>query len=284
MESKLKFCPKCGQQLVDEVTFCTNCGENLSIYAQASQAQPQQQAQVPQNVDPAAPAPVYPSPPNTQTLDKKLVAKALIIGSCVLIALLFFTKWYTNDADVRGYPKSYREYAEGSFSPFDRAMQVIQGKFVISYDREEFVDTGFLIYDITVSTFFVISLILLFMVIYRASKNEDCRYIYRVALNITISTCAVALIGAFFLNGERKSGYWFFESEITMATTFYFTALIAIASRIFVCNYLASNNPGLTAADNAARDRCTRCEKAYDSALTSCPHCGCRERSQEFFG
>ncbi len=64
------FCPKCGTQLSDDATFCSNCGEVLN-------SAPAQEPIVEQNVEPVAPVaePVAPASPAAENENATPVAK-----------------------------------------------------------------------------------------------------------------------------------------------------------------------------------------------------------------
>lgn len=262
----MKTCPKCGREIAQEGAFCLHCGEKLS-------------AETSPDTSPSTPANPFSGLINIQKLDKKLIVKALVITSCALLALLFFTKWYTNEA------RTSQNSPWGSFSPLGRTMQAIQFKFpkeqvyvktgenwiegttrndgwggtITEPGRHEpiggeknIVDIGYVIYDIVLSAFFIIALITLLKVIYNASRKKEYITQYNNALVMTIITCGIALLGSIILNNvERKIGYTpfyygsqspteafvTFKSNITMTTSFFFTAVIAIASRVFISHF-----------------------------------------------
>lgn len=81
----MSFCPKCGAQNADDVSFCTNCGAPMTVSQQPQQ--PQQQPQQPVYYAQPQPQPVYYAQPATPP--KKEVSKGKRIASLILSIFSF---------------------------------------------------------------------------------------------------------------------------------------------------------------------------------------------------
>jgi len=245
----MKVCPNCNEVITQQGAFCLHCGTKLNSETGNGNQQINSSNQA-----------------NTVTmqLDKTILAKVLVIISCVILSLMFFTKWYD------------------SFSPLDRAMRTIQLKFNSTevtvktgeewvegnsyydgwggyYDspgyynptskNKKIVDPLFAVYDVTLSVFFIVTVIMLMKVVYNISRKKNQTFLesnfYNKALTVTIFTCSFVLVGSIALNNiERKIGYIppygeneafvTFKSSISLTVMFFITAAIAIASRIFI--------------------------------------------------
>ena len=243
----MSFCTYCGKEITQQSAFCHHCGKPLSQKTAASN-----------NHDCYTDAPLLQEQPIPLKMpfDKIFIAKSLLIVSCTIICILFFTDWYMN--------------GNLSFSPFERAIRIAQFNFngrevrIVQrevtvedawggtrvepvYGDKHIIDPGFLIFDIALTAMLIISLVLLLKVVYNISRKNECGiiYLYNMAMQMTIITCIVAFVFSAILNNvTREISYGSgdfelveFKSSISFTFSYYTTVIIAIISRVFISHY-----------------------------------------------
>jgi hypothetical protein len=278
--NKPAFCGECGKEVNKQSGFCSHCGVSLNSGADNKPTEKN-----------SAGSGTHISRSGVNILGGINMTAILAVGSCVLLAVLLFTKWFSFFTSVL-FGSAITLTSD--YSLFDLVINMISNMSDIISVFENFEASVLNIMIIaafaSVVILFVITIIKLLLFgfnLYNKRHKDTIVYSYKSTFNFALITCIVTIVSVTIINMmvsntiEKELGMKLDINLISLNQIFYVTAIAALISRIVV-SYLYNkelaesrrhydSSPLVNTADGWT---CTHCGQKNPKSQFMCRVCG----------